>query len=259
MIPSSLAGVALTIALLAPGLAYVLRHERVVPARSHSPFRETLRVFFVSVACLTATALLASGIRWALPDRTPNFGSLVQHPTAYAAGHHVQLLWWSFGLLAAATLMGAVFADPRVVRMFEQIMGHRIGRWLTGATDTAITSVSAWYRVMHVFDDDDPGPICVGAQMDDGTYVEGRMYTFNVASEDDEDRDMILAGPIFLTTLDGVRHATELQFTVISARHIVRLDVTHLPPSKVGEELAPVPPQPTAKEPLTSTAASDAD
>jgi hypothetical protein len=45
-------GLVLFEVLLAPGLACVLRHERVVPARSHTAFRETLRVVFVSVACL---------------------------------------------------------------------------------------------------------------------------------------------------------------------------------------------------------------
>ena len=243
--PSSLVGAAITIALFAPGLAYVLRHERVLPARSHTELRETLQVVFASIVCLAITGLLAAALRWALPKRTPDFRRLVQNPSQYALGHYVQLIWWSVGLLAAATIIGAVLADRRVIRALMMVSRWRPIRWIAGQTKTSISSVSAWYRVFHLFDEETPGPIHIAVALDDGTVVEGRLFTFNVASEDNEDRDMVLSAPISLTTVDGVRHILGSQFTVISARHIVRLDVTHLYPGGPPNKVAPIRAQST--------------
>ncbi len=58
-------------------------------------------------------------------------------------------------------------------------------RVLTGSTKTNFSGVSAWHRVFHIYDDRNPGPIAVGAQMDDGTYVEGRLYSFSAAGDED--------------------------------------------------------------------------
>jgi hypothetical protein len=120
VIPSTLLGLLLFIVLLAPGLAYALRHERVVPAPAHSAFRETLRVIFVSVACLTVTSLMFAVLRWFLPGRTPNVRGLIRDPNDFARDHHVHLIWWSVGLIAFATLLGAFFADPRIVAKRRQ-------------------------------------------------------------------------------------------------------------------------------------------
>jgi hypothetical protein len=239
VIPSSVAGLLLFVVLLAPGLAYVLRHERVVPARSHSPFRESLRIVFVSVACLLATGLIATALRSALPKHTPNVRGLVIDPLEYWRGHHVELAWWALAFILFATLLGATAADRRAVRLGRWLGGKRPITWVTGATNTDISSVSAWYKVMHIYDDDRPGPILVGAAMDDGTYVEGWVMFFNIAADEDEDREILLGAPLHLTTQDGRRHAYAAQFTVISARHIVRLDVSHVDPDPAAPTLAP--------------------
>jgi hypothetical protein len=257
LIPSSLWGVVLFVVLLAPGLAYVLRHERVVPARSHTTFRESLRVVFVSVACLTATGLLAAGIRATLPERTPNFRALILNPGGYWRGHHVQLAWWAFAFVVFATVLGAAAADRRVVRFAHWLARKPAIRWITGATDTDISSASAWYRVMHMFDEgaprpkpprNPPGPIFVGAAMDDGTYIEGRMVTFNVAADENADREMLLSAPLHFTMQNGERFAFAGQFTVISARHIVRLDVTHINPALAAAPRQSAPGEPENAE-----------
>jgi Family of unknown function (DUF6338) len=239
VIPSTLAGLALFLVLLAPGLAYVLRHERVVPAQQYSAFRETLRVVFVSVICLTITGLLAAGLRWLAPSETPDIGRLVEDPVDAVREHYVQFTVWVLALIIFATLLGALAADPRVVRLLHRAEGTRVVRWFSGSTDTGIRSVSAWYRVFHIFDGNNPGPVVVGAQMDDGTYVEGRLFSFNATAEEGEDREVLLAAPLYLTTVDGRRHDLFQQFTVISARRIVRLDITHLEPSDEMSTVGP--------------------
>jgi hypothetical protein len=228
VVPSSVLGLAFFVVLLAPGLVFVLRHEQVVPARSLSGFRESLRVIFVSVACLTVTAVLLALLRGLFPGSTPDIGDLVRDPSGSIRRHHAELAWWALVGVLFATLLGAVVADSRVVGLLRAASKVRPVRWLTGTTDTGIRHISAWYRVMHLYDDENPGPVLIGSQMDDGTYVEGRLFSFNVAAEDDQDRDILLSAPLYVTTVDGVRHDFGAQFAVISAHRVVRLDVTHL-------------------------------
>ncbi|MEV6490744.1 DUF6338 family protein, partial [Actinoplanes sp. NPDC051633] len=116
MIPSTLWGLLLFVALLAPGLAHVLRHERIVPTGPRSALRETLRVVFISVLCLVTTGLLLTLVRALIPDHTPNVRGLVRAPVEFARQHHVHLAWWAFGCFAFATALGFFASDPRLVR-----------------------------------------------------------------------------------------------------------------------------------------------
>ncbi|WP_349880275.1 DUF6338 family protein [Micromonospora sp. HUAS YX12] len=224
----------LFVALLAPGFAYVLRHERTTPNRPFSAFRESLRVVFASVLCLATAGLLYAALRAVAPTHTVNVRGLVRDPFGYARDHHVNLAWWSISVLAAAILVGLVAADPRVVRRSRSIRRSRVLRWVTGSKRTDIETVSAWYTVMHMYDEEDPGPILVGAQLDDGSYIQGRVYTFNPAFEEKEDREILLSAPLSVRSKDGITTPLDAQFSVVSARHIVRLDVKHFPE---GEDL----------------------
>ncbi|SCL43080.1 DUF6338 family protein [Micromonospora aurantiaca (nom. illeg.)] len=234
MIPTSAIGLVLFVTLLSPGLAYVLRHEQVVPAQSLSAFRETLRVVFMSVVCLTATGLLFAVLRFFLPRHTPNVRGLIRDPNDFAREHHVQLAWWALGLLAFATLLGALAADPRAVAALQRAKAKKWYKRLTGYSQTTILDVSAWYRTIELHRHDAEA-LVVGAQLDSGAYVQGDLFTYSVASREDEHRDLVLTAPIELRTADGVTHTLDVKYSVISARHIVRLDVTPVQPEPVDE------------------------
>lgn len=121
MIPSTPAGVALLLILIAPGLAYVLRREKSVPTGPRTAFREALQVIFVSVVSLAGIGLLATLVRVIAPKRTPNVRGLIRDPGPFARDHHVQLAWWSLGLLVSATLLAWLVADPRVARKLQDL------------------------------------------------------------------------------------------------------------------------------------------
>lgn len=253
MVPSSAVGVLLFVVLLAPGLAYVLRHERVVPARPHTAFREGLRVVFVSLACLLVTGLLAATLRSAFPRNTPNIRGLVQDPLGYWRGHHVQLTWWALAFILFATLLGWVSADRRLVELVDRLEGTKAVRWLTGAHVTDITATSAWYRVLKLeAKKHRPTEIQVGAAIDDGTYVQGWLWSFNVDADETQDREVVLSAPLHLTTQDGRVHPYGAQLAILSARHIIRLDVVFVKP----ETAAPVPPQRESEKPAEVPAAA---
>jgi hypothetical protein len=242
VIPSSVVGLVIFVVLLAPGLAYVLRRERAVPTPVRSPFREAMQVVFASVACLLVVTALFALVRTLAPDVTVDFGALVRNPSRYARERHVRLAWWGLLWIALATGLGAVAADPRVARAIRVLWNSPIWRALAGAQGSRIRPVSAWYQVMTFYDNADPGPVVVGVQLDDGSYVQGRMYSFSASSDEDEDRELLLNGPLTMVAKNGKISELAHQFTVISARHIVRMDVTHLPghaADSAGNQLAP--------------------
>jgi len=61
VLPNSLVGLALFVALLTPGFVVVLRRERRLPSPQASVFRETVGIVAASEACL-----LIAGLRLAL-------------------------------------------------------------------------------------------------------------------------------------------------------------------------------------------------
>lgn len=229
MVPSTLLGLTLFVVLLMPGLAYVLRHESSRPAREQSVFRDTIQIVFVSVVCLTVVGLTLAGAHWLFPAHTPDVGGFVRDPGQFAVANYVTVVWWGLACLAAATLIAAVAADPRVVGLTARLLDVRLARWMSGSSAHRIRPAeSAWYLVFHK-GDKDPGPIVVGARLDNGTYVYGRMHSFNVDPEESPNRDIVLSAPIRLVTADDVDEPMPAQYTVISGRNIVRLDVGYLP------------------------------
>lgn len=229
MIPSTPLGVALLLILIAPGLAYVLRREKAVPTGPRSAFREALQVIFVSVASLTAIGLLATLLRAVAPEHTIDVRSLIQAPGPFAREHYVRLGWWSFGLLAAATLLAWVMADPRIISGLKNLGRRPSVRWLTGASSTDITDVTAWWRVFEEFRPSNTGATNVGVQQNDGSYVQGTLLSFTAGGLDYDKREVILTAPLVLVTADGRSHPLRVQMVVIAGSNIARIDVIHLP------------------------------
>ncbi|MFI5489194.1 DUF6338 family protein [Micromonospora echinaurantiaca] len=238
MVPSSLLGAILFLFLLTPGLAYVLRRERVIPEARRSTFRESVQVVAASAISLFAAGLLFSAARSIWPSHTLNVRGLIQAPGTFAVGHHVELAWWSIGFLATATVLAWVAADPRIPksRLAAWMGGLAIIRAVVGPP-ARIRPESAWYVLAHRYDDD-PGLIHVAAQLDDGSCIVGYLFQYNIDTDEGQDRDMVLHGPLGLVAADGTRHNLGASFTVISARRIVRLDVTHLPSSADAGQVA---------------------
>lgn len=220
---------------MAPGLAYVLRHERVVPTGPKSVFRETLRVVFVSVASLTVAGLLVTLLRWLFPGHTPNVRGLVRDPRTYAQEHHVHLAWWAFAIITFATLLAWGMADPRAVRAVRWLTRSRSVRWLIAQSEADIIEVSTWYRAFEELKTTN-GVTIVGVLQDNGSYVQGTLVSYSAGMQDYEQRELILTDPLKLTNTAGETCALPASMVILSARNLVRIDVTHM-----AEELATSP------------------
>lgn len=229
MIPSTPVGVALLLILVAPGLAYTLRREKAVPTGPRSAFREALQVIFVSVASFALIGLLATLTRVLAPHHTPNVRGLLLAPGPFAREHHVELAWWTFGLIVAATLLAWLMADPRLIRKQRHWSTRRPVGWLTGASHEEITEVSAWWRIFEEYKPPGTGPTCVGVLKDDGSYIQGTLVSFTAGGLDYDKRELILTAPLSQMTADGTQNSLPAQMVLIAGRNITRLDVTHLP------------------------------
>lgn len=206
--PTSLLGLVLFLALLAPGFAFTSRQGRVRSGRSLSAFRETTTVALVSVAANSVVLGLFAVLRIAFPSWTPDVGALVRAPERYAVDHYAQLLAWGVGMLALATLAAFVAGGLR-------------GREHHSA-------MSAWTLLFTAHPD---AAVYVGCLLDDGSYVAGRLLSFSRAAEDVADRELTLTGPITYRAPEktGSSVLPDVGATAVSARRIVLLNVSYVP------------------------------
>jgi hypothetical protein len=201
-------------------LAYVLRYERVFPAPAHSQLREVLRIIVVSVGSLTFVGILLALVRSGIPERTPNIRGLVQDPYWFFKGHHVHLTVWAVCFIAAATGVAAIAAETRIFVIRRQLRKGSSSR-LFGK----ITEVSAWRRTFVERRPPGTKEILVGLQMTDDSYVSGFLDSFNPDTRENDERALTLRQADRLTD-----HQEQPlgDMTVVSAKQIVRMDVTYL-------------------------------
>ncbi|MEU7599918.1 DUF6338 family protein [Streptomyces sp. NPDC041003] len=212
--PTTITGLALLVVLLLPGLTFVMIRERKGSERRTTPFRETGVVVFCSVLSEIAVLVVFAILRGLRPDLTPDIGRLVREGAAYARAHYVELAWWAGGLLSLACLLAAVAAAITA-----------------GKPHSSVTS--AWWVMFEKwFPGENP---LVGCILENGAYVEGRLASFNVSSDDLPDRDLVLVEPLkYRAPGEAETHDFPWGATCISARRIVTMFVSY--PVEQGAE-----------------------
>jgi hypothetical protein len=208
--PTTLTGLLLFVVLLLPGFAYTILKERNTPTTRRSSFRETVEIAAVSVVAGLVALLGLAGARAAWPGDTPDIASLLRDPGAYLETDHVLLAWWGIGLLALATVVSGAAG------------------WKAGRRAPHVSVMSSWWRLF----DEWPGDreIHVTCMLDDGSSLRGTAYSFNNASDETGDRDLILVGPIHYA-LPGEEEAPYgASAACVSVSRIVTLFVTYLEP-----------------------------
>jgi hypothetical protein len=212
MVPTTLVGLVLFIALLTPGFAYSARRERSGPERQFSALRETVAMVVVSVVCDLVVLSLALVVWSALPKRTVDLTSLLAKPGDYAVKHHVALWIWGVGLVGVATLLAVLIAGPLVDRL--------------GRRDEA-PFLSAWGRLFTAHPD---CRVHVGCHLSDGTYVAGWLLTYSRSAADVADRELTISGPVQYRAA-GQQEAVELPNVgalAVSARQLTLLQVSYV-------------------------------
>lgn len=230
-VPSTLLGLVIFVIGLVPGLAYVLLHERGVPQRALSAFRETAVVVCVSLAANVVALVLFAAARALVPGLTPDVSALVRDPTGYLAINFVTVFWWLLGLLAVATTLAAWVGSGMARRLLARILRRLPSRFSRFRLDPDFrphaAGVSAWWLAFNNM----PGTkVYLGCILNDGSFVSGWLLSYSNQADDILDRDLTLAGPIRFRSAGSkvTMDRPGVGAVVVSARNIALLFVSYV-------------------------------
>jgi hypothetical protein len=207
--PTTLTGLLVFVVLLLPGFTFIAIRERSAPRRVVSPFRETANMATVSVTSALAGATILALARVVLPGISPDIGAIARDGIAdYAEGSYDLLAVWGAGYLVLATA-GAAWA----ARKLRNRTPHP-------------SAASAWWRL---FDEWPNGRhVEVTCTLDDGSWVRGRVKSFDDSSHDTADRDLLLEAPISYAFGPAEEFQSyHVSAVCISARRVVAMFVSY--------------------------------
>lgn len=214
--PTSIVGFALFLFLLAPGLCFFLIRTQRKPQRAMTVLQETGAVVLMSALCLTITAMLFACFHLVFSAvRAPNFSAVVGTPHKYAKEHPMLITLWGASFLAVACALGSGLSFLEVPNRFR--------------FRSRYSPDSAWSQLLLQPTDVEVYGVCHAA---DGSAVGGFVGSASPQFDETGDRDLVLVPPI--TRWSGKESMPVLDQTlsavVLSARDIVRLDVSYLAP-----------------------------
>ena len=123
-------------------------------------------------------------VRWIAPSNTPDVGLFLRTPGLYFRDQLPYLASWTAAIIALSTGL-AFFA------------GRHLPRKRGG-----LVFASAWWRVFEIADKFKTFKGCkiyVGCELTDGSYVSGRLWSYNATVKETPDRDIVLTacqGPV---------------------------------------------------------------
>src|SRR6266566_2966950 len=231
--PTILTGLLLFVVLLLPGFVYLVGRERGGTERHVSPFRETVTIVTVSITSEIAVLTLFAVVRSLWPSLTPDVGALIRGGSAYLRGNYQEFAIWGVGLLAFSVALAYTATIPAIRRGLAKL--HLVGAYPHNS------AVSAWWMLFERFAEG--REVHVACTLDDGSYVQGRLQSFNTSAEDTLDRELVLGAPIMYRPSGGQEEKEYLASGVsIAAQRIVTLFVTYVEQvtsALEGKEAAP--------------------
>jgi hypothetical protein len=235
--PTTLTGLLLFVVLLLPGFAYLVGKERAGTERRASPFRETVAIISASVTSELFVLVLLSPF-W---SRALDVDELVSDPGGYWQERPGLLALWGLAILLAST--GVAYAATRpsirnpswgwLERKWVRRLRERLP-WLQSEYPHS-SSVSAWWLMFETWKLD--REIYVGCVLEDGSFVQGSLESFNNAADDVPHRELVLLPPIRYRQPNG-RTISDLQCDAlcISASRVVMMQVDYVSPSAAKPE-----------------------
>lgn len=184
MIPTTITGIVLFLALLLPGFLFITLRERHRPTRKLSALRETGTVLAATSAAYVPIAVLVVVLAVFVPSFRSELAAFLSGPGAYAAAHPFRLALAAVATVAAATVVsGSLLSAPRASRFIPSSGG------------------SAWWSL---FDIDGKVPqevkvesIEVTATLLDGTTIVGTLHSWSRDGDDHPDRALVLQAPLW--------------------------------------------------------------
>jgi hypothetical protein len=230
--PSTITGLIIFVAFLAPGFVYIRRTETRLPGRSRSSLQEAGSLVTVSLLVDTVVLGLFGLARTFSVPSLPDVGALVREPGQYFENHYVRVVGWALLLLLLTMLLAWIAAvPPRWSVTLGERLPDRISGPLTDYVSTRrrrpIEQTSGWGSA---FLGNQEESVHVGLRLVDGTYLFGKLYSFNEQLAESPDRSLQLEPPVEIRTSssqDSV--ALDCDLIEIAVRNIKTLTVHYLP------------------------------
>ena len=230
--PTTVSGLLLFVALLTPGLVYLVRTESRLPGQQYTVLRETALVVSVSLLANTLALGLFGILRALWPGGTPDTGAIVRDPGTYFRGHYVMVALWGASLLLVAVAVAAIIAVPpawsgRLLSQSKTWPIPAIHTSIERRQRSPIAPESGWGRAFFRYPE---LQVHLGLRLMDGTYLYGRLLTFSPQIEENDDRSLQLAGPVKIRTPSAeAPESMDADVVVVSARAIKTMSVHYLP------------------------------
>lgn len=224
MIPESLAGLVVFVALLTPGFVYLQARERRHPGIDYSALRETSLVVVVSIATLSISAMGLSVLRALRPDETPDIGSYVRLGSSHLREHYVEAAVWGGSLILAASSVAYLWAvPPSWVGQWQ-----RLRPWVAERRGLGVIHQrSGWSAAFE----QNPHTIKVlNVTLDDDSVVFGRLASHSTQIAETADRDLALIAPLKIRAPGGD------QFVDLSTAGMLVLSASRIKYFTVGYE-----------------------
>jgi hypothetical protein len=218
--PTTVTGFLLFVVLLLPGFAYQVGRERSGAERRPPPFRETVSI----VAASVISELVVLVVMWPIWAWALDVHRLIREPGNYWEARPGLLAGWALGLLllACALAYGSTLRRVRQWKVARKVLGEYPHE----------STMSAWWRLFEETRPDLPMDCRhVTCVLEDGSFVSGRLMSFNRSADDAADRELILGEPLKYglrdddAEMDYPAHAA-----CVSARRIIVMYVTYLTP-----------------------------
>lgn len=263
--PTNALGVLLFATLLVPGFVHRETRRTIRPVRSdRTAFEQTIEIVTVSLVTNLVVGLVVVSLRLvdSVAAHTPDLAALVADFEGYTfptgdPARTAYVLAWFAGYVAACSALGAGLAV--LLAHLTKVTHPNSGATQTserrsavahvvGAVTGPIRAESAWYRAFDTYARD-TDEVIVGCELSDGTYVAGQLDYYSTDTAETTDRDLMLGRPRFRTASGDDAGGQDLDRVIVSARAIVRLDISYLPAGTWPFD----PPTPTIETAATGT------
>lgn len=210
MIPSSLVGLILLVAAIAPGYFYVRIAERRQVRPVRSAFLEAAELVVIGTVATTLAVGVAALCNELRPGVLLDLGAWASQGAPYLRSHPFPALWTAWFILGLSSIgAGGVAA---------LIHGGRENSLVPGG--------SVWRDVFQ------PGgancAIFVSVHLEDRSVVEGYLLSYPVGLTDR--LDIALQAPIYVIDPAGQRHQVpNVERTILCQEEVVRLGVRYEP------------------------------
>lgn len=199
--PTTLTGLLIFVALLAPGFAFLVIAERGQRANlERSALRETATIVLASLGCDTVVVVLFAAARWLSPANTIDPTALVTAGRAYVVAHMALTAVWSLTLFGTAVLAAVVLAGLLNRPAIWSTMKHcRLVTWIIPAGGNQ--PESAWWKLLK--EQNPKAYRLLTVTLEDWTVVRGWLLSHNSSTNESTDRELALAAPLSITRPDG--------------------------------------------------------